>query len=212
MAPAALAHNGNPNYRSILHGLRPSIPGVKVSVLGYDNEIQIINASHRPVLIYGYDGDLYARLLPDGTVEVNTNSPAYYLNEDRFAQTPVPKTASAKAPVRWKVLDKTGRFIWHDHRMHWMARTLPPQVKDKSKRTKIFDYSIPLRIGTEPASAVGTLFWQGQPKGIPAGAIVGLVVVVLGSIAFVAVVRRRRRRGADDGVAVGAPEPVSEVW
>jgi hypothetical protein len=43
--------------------------------------------------------------LPDGTVEQNTGSPAYYLNQERDASVAVPKTAKAKAPPTWKVLD-----------------------------------------------------------------------------------------------------------
>jgi hypothetical protein len=210
--PVALAHGGDPNYRSVVHGLRPAVPGVRLSVLGYDNQLQVINQSHRPVLIYGYDHDLYARLLPDGTVQVNVNSPAYYLNEDRFAETPVPKSANAKAPVRWRVLDKTSRFIWHDHRMHWMARTLPPQVKDKHTKTKIFDFAIPMKVGEEPVNAVGTLFWRAQPNGVPTGAIAAFIAIAIAGLVFVGVVRRRRRAGADAEASPRGPEPVGEAW
>jgi hypothetical protein len=40
---------------------------------------------------------------------------------------------------------ESGTLTWHDHRMHYMATGTPPQVKDEGKRTKVFDYEIPLR-------------------------------------------------------------------
>ena len=39
----------------------------------------------------GYDDKPYARVLADRTVQVNTNSPAYYLNDDRFGNATAPK-------------------------------------------------------------------------------------------------------------------------
>jgi hypothetical protein len=40
-----------------------------------------------------------------------------------------------------------------------MATGTPPQVKDESKRTKVFDYEIPLRIDGEKGAIEGSLFW-----------------------------------------------------
>jgi hypothetical protein len=82
---------------------------------------------------------------------------------------------------------------WHDHRMHWMSKSMPPQVKDKSKRTKVFDYAVPLSVGGQPGAIRGTLFWQpGAGGGVPVGMIVGLVALVLVGLGAVVVVRRRR--------------------
>jgi copper transport protein len=41
-------------------------------------------------------------------------------------------------------ISKTGRFEWHDHRMHWMSESDPEQVKDKDARTKVFDWKVPI--------------------------------------------------------------------
>jgi hypothetical protein len=191
-APAAQAHSGNPNFRSILHDGAVA-PGIKVQVLGYDQQMEVFNSSRQAVTVYGYNGEPYARVLADGTVEVNHLSPALYLNVDAFGTTPVPKFADANAEPQWRVQDRTGRFTWHDHRMHYMAHGTPPQVKDKNKKTKVLDYTIPLAVGGERKTLHGTLFWVGSPSGFPGGAAVSLAVLVALAGAVVAVVRRRRR-------------------
>ena len=77
------------------------------------------------------DAKPYAQLLADGTVEVNTNSEAYYLNEDRLGETAVPKDLPAEP--EWKQVSKSGRFEWHDHRAHWMGKGDPPQPEGQGR-------------------------------------------------------------------------------
>jgi hypothetical protein len=59
--------------------------------------------------------------------------------QPREADVTVPASAGASDPPQWQVIDKTGQFEWHDHRIHWMSPVTPPQVKNKNKLTKIFD-------------------------------------------------------------------------
>jgi len=197
--PSAGAHQGNPSFRSIVHGFAKPVPGLSVQVIGYDAFMQLANKSGKTVVIYGYDGEPYARLLADGTVQTNQRSPALYLNEDRFARVTVPPIANPKAPPEWKTLDKTSQLIWHDHRMHWMALTTPPQVKDKHRKTKIFDYRIPLRIGSQPNAIVGTLYWVGEAHGFPLPALISIPLIVLLAIAGVYAIRRRRESEGEVG-------------
>ena len=81
-------------------------------------------------------------------------------------------------------MSRTGRFEWHDHRIHWMSKdTVPPQVKDEEKRTKVFDWRVPVTVGSQRASLAGTLFWQpAESSGVPAAAIVALVALVLATL------------------------------
>ena len=203
-ASPAAAHQGNPNFRSVVDAVTPTVKGLTLRVLNYDDRFELTNHSGRTVTVQGYDGEPYARVLGDGTVEVNKRSPAYYLNDDRYADVKVPASADPKAPPQWSVVDKTASLQWHDHRMHWMSKSMPPQVKDRSERTKVFDYAIPLRVGAQPGAIRGTLFWQPPSAGgAPVGMIAGLVALVLVGLGTVAVVRRRR-----------ADEPVegAEAW
>ena len=206
-APTALAHQGNPNYRSVIDQVTPKVPGVHLQVLNLDDRLELQNTSGKTVLVKGYQGEPYARILGDGTVQVNHNSPAFYLNNDRTSTGKVPATATPDATPDWQVVDRAGRFQWHDHRIHWMSTIMPKQVTDKTKRTKVFDWKVPVQVGSTDASVNGTLFWAGTGGGgAPVGAYAGLAVVALLGLGSVLVVRRRR----GDAAPVGAAEV--EAW
>jgi hypothetical protein len=206
-ASAALGHEGNPDFRSEIDSVRPSVPGVSFEVLNYDADMELVDRDGHEVVIYGYEGEPFARILRDGTVQKNQRSPATYLNVDRFAEVPVPKSADAKAPPEWQTVDGSGTLRWHDHRMHYMAKSTPPRVKDESKRTKVFDYEIPLRIDGRKGAIDGTLFWVGPADTAKTPfLIVGAAIVGLGGAAVLIV---RRRRGAQDG---DDDPPAKEAW
>ena len=67
-APLALAHGGNPNMRSEVTAVTPATDGVTVTVLNYDDRLELHNTSGKPVVIEGYRKEPYARVLGDGTV------------------------------------------------------------------------------------------------------------------------------------------------
>lgn len=205
--PAASAHQGNPNYRSTVTGLVPAVPGLAVSILNFDDRVLLINRTGRTVVVRGYDNEPYVRFLGDGTVEVNKRSSAYYLNADRLGASPVPPDAQPGATPQWTVVDKAGRYEWHDHRIHWMGKTDPVQVKDRGKRTKIFDWRLPVTAGATASAITGTLYWQPRPEGgVPAGAMVALAVLALGGLGLVVVVKRRRgARGPVSADPAGHP-------
>src|SRR4029079_3476378 len=91
--PTAQAHQGNPNYRSVIDGIVPNTPGVKLHVLNFDDRLHLDNRSGKTITVQAYQRETHARLLANGTVEVNRNSPAYYLNADRTSTGTVPPNA-----------------------------------------------------------------------------------------------------------------------
>jgi hypothetical protein len=205
-ATSAFAHDGNPDYESLVRTVTPQIPGFSVDVLNGDDRLAVQNSGTSTVTIYGYNRrpkDPYIRIGPGGEVAVNVRSPAYYLNQDRLLGAKVPASADAKAPPRWKVVARTGRYEFHDHRMHWMSSGVPQQVEDRSERTKIVDWSVPLSARGVPGAIRGELFWRGSGPGAPAGAFVALGAFAL--LGLVVVVRRCRGAGAAAGDASGAP-------
>ena len=118
-----------------------------MSVLNFDDRLLLHNTSGKDVTIFDYQDPPkpYAQLLADGTVQVNTNSEAYYLNEDRLGETSRAARTSATEP-KWKQLSRSSRFEWHDHRAHWMGKGDPPGLKDKDVKTKIDDWTVPIEV------------------------------------------------------------------
>lgn len=213
----------NYNYRSNITNVTPTTPGLSLEVLEFADRLVLTNHTGKTVTVYGYQGEPYARVMADETVQVNTRSPAYYLNQNFYGDVNVPPSASPTATPKWTVIDRTGELEWHDHRIHWMSPALPPQVKNKGKRTKIFNWQVPIKVGATPGTVDGQLFWVPEEGAkTPIAAIVALIVVVLSGLAFVFVVRRRRRGppGADTAAGTaphrGSPDgpdrPVREAW
>ncbi len=208
------------HYRSNITSVEPNVPGVRLQVLEFADRLQLSNYSGKTVTVYGYEGEPYARVLADGTVELNTHSPAYYLNQDFYGNIKVPASASRSAVPRWTVVDRTGRLEWHDHRIHWMSPVIPPEVKDQSKRTKIFDWQVPIEVGARKGAVSGELFWTPESGSkTPTGAIVALAIAVVVAFLFVLFVRRRRSRrppgdGLPDPDATGSEpgESSREAW
>jgi hypothetical protein len=213
--PNPTQESGNPindqgsnyNYRSYITSVAPKVPGLSLEVLEFADRLVLRNHTGRTVTVDGYEGEPYARVLGNGAVEVNISSPAYYLNQSFYGQVTVPPSASVHAQSRWSVVDRTGQFEWHDHRIHWMSPVPPAKVTDRSKRTKIFDWQVPIQVGTHTGAVDGQLFWVPEEgTKTPVGAIVALVAIVLAGLALVLFVRRRRRKSN------GPTKPVGEAW
>ena len=209
--PGNSSEAGNPiadqgssyEYRSEITSVEPRVPGLSVQVLEFADRLQLTNRTGKTVTIYGYEGEPYARVLADGTAEQNEHAPATYLNTNFYADVTVPSTAAAGDTPDWVVIDRTGQFEWHDHRIHWMSPVPPAKVRNKSKRTLIFNWQVPIEVGTERGAIAGQLFWTPEnSKASSAVLALGVVIAVFG-ILFVLYVRRRRsarRPGGRRGV------------
>jgi hypothetical protein len=208
------------HYRSLVTAVVPRFAGVSLQVLEFADRLLLTNHSGQTVTVYGYQGEPYARVLANGTVELNTRSPAYYLNQNFYGNVTVPASASPTAAPQWTVVDRTGQLEWHDHRIHWMSPSVPPQVKDQAKRTKIFNWRVPIQVGTRRGAVDGELLWTPESgTTAPVGAIIALVAIVTASLLLVFWIRRRRsgrppRGGADVTPTVESrPErPAKEAW
>jgi hypothetical protein len=184
----------NYHYRSFITSVTPNVPGLGLEILEFADRLLLTNHTGQTVTVYGYQGEPYARVLADGTAERNIRSPATYLNESFYGNIEVPTIADPGAPPQWEVIDRTGQFEWHDHRIHWPSPTLPPEVKDQSQRTLIFDWRVPIQVGTRMGAIEGQLFWTPETSRAPTAVIVLGVAIVVFGVAFVLFVRRRRRR------------------
>lgn len=200
-AQTAAAHQGNPDYRSEILAIAPerASAGIEAEVQNFDDGVILRNDSGKSVLVKGYDGEPYVRISPDGLVEVNLNSPSFYLNQDRFAEVEIPARADPDRAPDWKEVDRSGQFAWHDHRSHYMGRGVPPQVADESVRTKVFDYSIPISVNGAPAHMRGTLDWVGSDSGFPLTPFIAVGLLALFGVGWLLVRRGRKGRDGPDG-------------
>jgi len=200
------------DYRSYITSVKPKVPGLSLEVLEFADRILLRNNTGKTVTVYGYSGEPYARVQPNGTTEENVRSPAVYLNTNFYANVTVPASASASDPPKWVVVDRTGQFEWHDHRIHWMSPVTPPQVTDKSKRTKIFDWSVPIAVGAQKGAIDGELYWVPENSKAPTLAVVVFVLIIALALAFVVWVRRRRASSATPGSSDSADTAGGEAW
>lgn len=152
------------------------------------------------LIVIGYEGEPYLRIGPDG-VEQNVNSPATYLNQDRYARTPLPATADAEATPDWQQISSGRTVSFHDHRTHWMSTVPPTQVEaDPDQEFVIFEHwEIPLTIDGRDAVLAGDLTWVPAPSRVPWIAL-GLLVA---AAAAVVLVRGAWQRAALPIAAIG---------
>ena len=205
-AVPAAAHGGGgtdaTNFLSTIQGVSKAGPdgepaeearvaGVGWRVIAGDAMLEVTNTSSQELTIPGYEGEPYLRISKQGVYR-NENSPATYLNEDRFGAE-VPEEASAKADPKWEKISDDSNYYWHEHRIHWMSASLPPQVaSDQGSERVIFDWIVPFLMDQESFVLSGQLKWIPPLQIWPwlLGALVLTSLPMLGAL----VLRGDRRR------------------
>lgn len=175
--PAAADAPAPGDYTSEVVSITPDPGTIDLEVVGGDSFLELTVDRGIEVVVVGYEGEPYLRVRADGTVEENQNSPATYLNEDRYAEIDVPPSVADADPTElepdWETVGSGGRYAWHDHRIHWMAPNAPPAVA----RGGTFDWNGPVQLVVDgDAVAVnGRITYQEAVSPVP-WAVLGLVV------------------------------------
>jgi hypothetical protein len=170
------------NYLTRLGSIAPAIPGVSVRVVELGNKLELTNRTRGDVIVLGYDGEPYIRVGPRGLYE-NLRSSATYLNRTRLGNTPIPAIATgtgASTPPRWHRVSGSHTAIWHDHRIHWMGTSPPPEVQDNPAVVHTIDpqWTVVFRDASQTVLVHGSLLWVPGPSGWPwAALIAGLFAV-----------------------------------
>lgn len=186
--PVAADPAGPTHYRATVVAVADAdgqrVP-VDVEVVGGDAFLVVRAAPGSLVEVPGYDGEPYVRIEPDGVVHVNQLAPARWLNDARYggAEVEVPAHADADAPPQWTLAARGGEYSWHDHRIHFMSPSLPPQVDPSVREVqRIWDWSLPLVVDGRDVTVQGELVWVPGPTPlVPVG-----LVVVLAALAVAA--------------------------
>ena len=197
---AAAAHGGGGalGFRSTVTGTSPVAAGLQITVLDYDDRLELSNDTGKPLMVLGYQGEPYLAFR-DGNVYRNTHSPATYLNDDRFGQVALPAHANPKAPPAWEEVSQRETYDWHDHRIHWMSRSLPPKIEAaKDQPQHVFDWTVPATLDGRPLRISGSLDYSPPPSGRPTLLVAVLVVVVVVGVAAVVLRLLRERRSSGE--------------
>ncbi len=154
-------------------------------MVGGDSFVLLEQREPSTIEVRGYQGEPYLRFAPDGTVERNANSPARYLNDDRFGDgtAALPEQADADAPPDWETVGDDGSYAWHDHRAHWMLQTRPLGL---GPGDRILEGVIPITVDDDSIAVTVISTWQGAPSPVPAA-----VGFLIGGVAAVVWWRRR---------------------
>lgn len=185
----ALADPAGPTpYESTIVGIEPDVAGIEARIIGGDSFFELSVEAGHEVTVLGYSGEPYLRFDADRTVLENRNSPATFLNEDRYAAAELPPNADAEAAPDWVVLDDDGSWAWHDHRAHWMAPDPPFGLEPGDQ---VLDERVELIVDGVPVTVSVVSRWVPGPSHLPAalGALVGIVM------SGVVAVARLGRRG-----------------
>jgi hypothetical protein len=166
LASGAEAHVGTAKlgYQSTIRSVKPRVPGIQAKVIYGDDQVRLDNRSGETIVIDGYGGEPYLRFAPQG-VFVNVNSPAGYLNQDRYGKSAVPKSANAKATPNWQKLAGGKVWAWHDHRIHYMSPVFPPAIQAAPRKPHhVFDWKVPATADGKRFFITGSLDYKPPPK------------------------------------------------
>ncbi|MGY1823944.1 hypothetical protein [Geodermatophilus sp. SYSU D00079] len=191
VAGPAAAHVGGGAAGSDFDGrvlaVEPQLPGVTVRVLSFGDEFEVVNDTAVDVEVPGYSDEPYLRIGPDG-VWRNANSPATYINLDRYGRTALPAHADPAAEPDWVQVSTEAEYVWHDHRTHWMSEDLlPPAVAaDPTRAHLVSEWVVPMAYDGSEVQVRGELTWSPPPSPWvvwPLYAVLALAAVAAGLLA-----------------------------
>jgi len=163
----ALAHGGTggsaSDYQVRISGYSGDRSGFELRIIELGNRVELRRTTAAMILVLGYEHEPYLRLDAGGVFE-NVNSPAHYLNRDRFAATVPPPTATAAAAPSWTRIDSGTIVRWHDHRAHWMSPTPPAPVQANPGVSRlVHSDTVELQVDGRPVGVHVDVTWLPKP-------------------------------------------------
>jgi hypothetical protein len=176
-APVLADPAGPTDYQSEVRAVEPETDSIEVGIVGGDSFFEMRVEPGVEAIVVGYEGEDYLWFRPDGVVLENQNSPATYLNADRYGIDGVPDTAGADAEPDWKQVATGGYWAWHDHRAHWMQSARPFGLEAGDQ---ILEAVIPIVVDGETVEVTVISTWKPEPSPVAmwVGVLVGVAVAV----------------------------------
>ena len=175
-APTAGADPAKPgNYRSIVDWVTPRTGAITAKVVGGDGFLELEVTRGHTVEVPGYTGEPWLRVSANGRVQENQLSQTTYINQNRYGsaatvQIPADATiANATKHPEWKTVDTNGRYVWHDHRIHYMTPSIKPTFVPGTKRVAIGErddgrWVVRMTVDGSPTQVVGELLKEPAPN------------------------------------------------
>jgi len=172
-APVFADSPGPTDYQSEVRSIEPETSAIEADIVGGDSFFELRVESGTEAMVIGYQGEDYLWFRPDGVVLENQNSPATYLNANRYGNDGVPPTARADADPSWKQVATGGYWAWHDHRAHWMQSARPFGL---SAGDQILEAVIPIVVDGDTVEVTVISTWQPAPSPLSMwlGAVAGV--------------------------------------
>ena len=150
IVPAVASGHGSEDelYRTTILSIEPEGLPIDVSMTKGD-EIRFENQGDEDLVLCGYEADTceeWVRIGADG-VFVDTNSKAYFSNAEDDQLGEVPDDAGSKQEFE-RVREAPAFYTYHDHRVHWMGRALPPGIDaSDTSAQRVMDGEVRFRYG-----------------------------------------------------------------
>jgi hypothetical protein len=139
-------------------------PGVRVTLLpGRAPGLLVHNASKRPLLVFGADGEPFLRIDAEG-VDANLRSRAWQQSA-RSASVPTQEVVEADALVpdaraapEWRRVASVPRFGWIEPRA--LVTSAPPEAARNGAPTDVLEWGVPMQLGDQRVLVTGVVSWR----------------------------------------------------
>jgi hypothetical protein len=174
--PAAADAAEPGNWSSEVTSVEPDPGWFTVATSGGDAFLEVAVDEGHELVVLGYEGEPYLRFNPDGTVEENQQSPATYINAERYGSNELAPEELQGAEVAelepvWEQVASGGSFAWHDHRSHFMGGDVPDGGT--------IDWEVPMVADGEEVTVAGVMTHEGSTSPVPWYALAVVVLIAL---------------------------------
>ena len=170
------------DFRSEVTAIEPDPGGFTIQTAGGDSFLELSVDEGTEVVVLGYEAEPYLRFSADGTVEANLNSPATYINDERYGSGELAPASLqdiddvTTLEPEWEEVATDGTFAWHDHRTHEMR----PDSPVPRGETYAWSGPVVLEVDGQTVEVSGEITFEAAVSPLPWLALAVVVAAALG--------------------------------